>query len=96
MHPDDEHLTEAEQERRQQYARPAEKPKRPAVEWHVPRPTKESRCRSCGARVVWVETATGKKMPLDLSHARTLEDGESAAPSHFAFCKDADRWRNKK
>jgi hypothetical protein len=28
-----------------------------------------SMCRSCGARVLWVRTMRGKRMPLDADHA---------------------------
>lgn len=30
------------------------------------------KCRSCGASLIWCETATGKKMPID---AESSEDG---------------------
>jgi hypothetical protein len=55
--------------------------------WTIPegyRPDNTGRCRSCGAPVLWVITAAGKKMPLN-------RDGTS----HFANCPEADKWRKK-
>jgi len=66
-----------------------------------------SRCRSCGAAIIWCETGHGKKMPVD---ARTTEAGnlvlEGQEPtavyvdpgtgthtSHFATCPHADKHR---
>lgn len=43
-----------------------------------------ARCRSCDARVLWLESKNGKRSPFD-------PDGIS----HFATCPQADRWRKK-
>lgn len=40
-------------------------------------------CNSCGADIVWIVTAAGKRMPVD---ARTHE-------SHFATCPNAAHHR---
>lgn len=66
-----------------------------------------SRCRSSGAEVLWVETASGKLMPLDAKPERRFVLGEKAGhgdgtrvarmtetyTSHFATCGQADSWR---
>jgi hypothetical protein len=43
-----------------------------------------SKCQSCRKPIVWITTAKGKKMPLDL---RSAVDGR--AESHFAHCENA-------
>lgn len=59
-----------------------------------------SRCRSCGADVVWTVTATGKHMPLSLKTKEAIiEDGKVVAytmETHFADCPNADRHRKPK
>lgn len=58
-----------------------------------------ARCRSCGARIVWIETAAGKKMPLDEKKATVvLDDGTvvTGRVSHFATCPQAGEWRKGK
>jgi hypothetical protein len=64
-----------------------------------------STCRSCGGAILWVETQAGNKMPLDFEPERrfVLEAGtepmrvrlRNTYVSHFATCKDADRWRGQ-
>lgn len=43
-----------------------------------------ARCSSCRARIVWIVTEKGKRMPLDL---RSAVDGRAEA--HFAHCPSA-------
>lgn len=43
-------------------------------------------CRSCGAKVVWIQLPTGSRMPVNLD----------SRESHFATCPQADQWRRKK
>ena len=64
------------------------------VDFEVPRFARRDRCRSCAAPVVFVPTAKGKPMPLDLN---TIEcrDGKEYAESHFAHCPQAIGWRKK-
>ena len=59
-------------------------------------------CRSCGASILWVETSTGKKMPLDFEPERRfvieasggmLATLRNTYVSHFATCKFADQHR---
>jgi hypothetical protein len=45
---------------------------------------KSSRCRSCGALILWAVTPRNKRAPVD-------PDGHS----HFSSCPDADGWRKK-
>lgn len=54
-----------------------------------------TRCRSCNARIIFLTTAAGKKMPID---ADTVEpdDEEFDAQrheSHFASCPNAGQHR---
>lgn len=53
------------------------------------------RCRSCNARIIFLETSTGKKMPVD---ADTVEPGDELFDgkrhtSHFASCPNANQHR---
>jgi hypothetical protein len=50
----------------------------------VKRAGKEGRCRSCSAVIYWVETASGKKLPMD-------PDGVT----HFATCPQSKSWSGK-
>lgn len=57
----------------------------------------DSNCRSCGRQVVWIKTATEKKMPID---AETWEPGDETFDrtrhtSHFASCPQAKAWRKQ-
>lgn len=71
-----------------------------------------SRCRACGASILWAETLNGRRMPLD---PEPREDGnvmvvdgiatvlpgdvERIPPlyvSHFVTCSDASRFRKSK
>lgn len=74
----------------------------------VPVATRPARCRSCGARVFWITTAAGKKMPVDCA----VEGGREPRPasswpppavpdsglgaSHFATCPNAAQHRRPK
>lgn len=48
----------------------------------IPPSTPVKSCRSCGADIHWIETASGKRMPVN-------PDGTS----HFATCPNADQHR---
>lgn len=60
-------------------------------------------CRSCGKRVLWVETQSGKKMPLDYEPERRFVVEAGTDPirarlrntyvSHFSTCPQAGQWR---
>jgi len=43
-----------------------------------------SKCRSCGAEIIWEETKIGKKMPIN------ADDGITP---HWATCPEADKFR---
>jgi hypothetical protein len=52
-------------------------------------------CRSCGAEIVWLRTASGRNMPIN---AETFEPGDEQFDakrhqSHFATCPEADQHR---
>ena len=54
-----------------------------------------TRCNSCRARIIFLETAAGKKMPVD---ADTVEPGDQVFDlerheSHFASCPNATQHR---
>lgn len=55
-------------------------------------------CASCGARIVWVVTKNGKRMPCDAS-MRTIVTPEGVTvrgwESHFATCRNAEIHRKK-
>lgn len=63
-------------------------------------------CRSCGATVLWVETESGKRMPLDAEPERRFVIEAATDPmkarlrntyvSHFSTCPQAERWRQRK
>jgi hypothetical protein len=57
-----------------------------------------TRCRSCQAPVVWLETNTGERIPVD---AETVTEGDelfeprSGHGSHFATYPDGAKWRKR-
>jgi hypothetical protein len=64
--------------------------------WRLP----QSKCRSCGARIQWVEMESGSRMPLDVNSQRMVvvgDDGKghvlAAFTSHFATCPNASEHR---
>ena len=68
-------------------------------------PIKWGYCRSCNARIEWVETEKGKHMPVDwplrvlsehqtsIGRMVTVIDG---AQSHFVTCPDAAKYRKRR
>ena len=72
---------------------PSSPPRRPPnpdkpriITFAVPPSAPVTRCRSCGAGVIWIVLPTGRRMPVN---ADTRE-------SHFATCPDAQKWRRTK
>lgn len=60
--------------------------------------TRITACRSCGREVVWLATATGRRMPVN---ADTVKEDDAvfdpkAHTSHFADCPQADAWRKRR
>lgn len=53
------------------------------------------RCRSCNARIIFLPTASGKKMPVDADtvEAHDEEFDADRHESHFATCPAADQHR---
>ena len=61
-----------------------------------------TRCRSCGAPIIWMVTEQGKKIPVDPDDVDEIDlEYEEGTPifdpsthiSHFATCPDANKWR---
>ena len=55
-------------------------------------------CRSCGKPIIWMDTASGKNMPID---ADTYTPGDAVFDakkhrSHFATCPKADMHRKRR
>jgi hypothetical protein len=54
-----------------------------------------TRCRSCNARIIFLETASGKRMPCEADSVEP--DDQEFDPkrheSHFAKCPKADQHR---
>jgi hypothetical protein len=55
-------------------------------------------CRSCGAKIVWLETANGKSMPVDAETAGAGDKSFDGArhTTHFATCPNANQHRQNK
>lgn len=54
------------------------------------------RCSSCNARIIWLHTANGKRMPVDADTVKptdTAFDPRSDQVSHFATCPNANQHR---
>lgn len=62
-----------------------------------------TKCRSCGAEIVWLKTDAGKPMPVDadevaIAYAR---DGVTYSPkdpdieTHFATCPHSKSWSGR-
>ena len=54
-----------------------------------------TRCRSCGAMIIFLPTAKGKPMPVDAHSVEPDDDAYDAErhESHFASCPQANRHR---
>lgn len=57
-----------------------------------------SKCRSCGAEIVWLKTSRGKNCPID---AKTVQEGDACFDpkrhtARFATCPEAQKWRKPK
>ncbi len=63
-------------------------------EYELPADAIPTKCASCGAGMVWVQTGKGKSMPLSVA---TIEerDGVKYAISHFSDCPEAKEWSKK-
>jgi len=59
-----------------------------------------SRCRSCGARIAWIETEGGKKHPIDATPEYRWINGKGwklveTYQSHFVTCPQSKEWSKK-
>jgi hypothetical protein len=57
-----------------------------------------TKCRTCGAPIIWLKTANGKAMPVN---ANAVEEGDTVFipkrhKSHFSTCPQAAEWRKTK
>jgi hypothetical protein len=66
-------------------------------------------CRSCGARIVWAELTSGRRMPFEgtelvvlrtqgdlLGSGRVVQTIDSTiTPTHWERCPDAKDWRRR-
>ena len=65
-----------------------------------PKP-RQTECRSCHAPIIFVETKTGKKMPLDAKPFSAVQVKEGVGEviqvymPHWATCSKADQHRRK-
>lgn len=48
----------------------------------------DSTCKGCGEDIVWYETPTGKKIPMN-----PMDKGTSEAVPHWSTCVEADSFR---
>lgn len=65
----------------------------------VPAATSPGQCRSCKAVVFWIETGSGKKMPIDCDVDGGAEPSARSGGqgvSHFVTCPDRDTWRKSR
>lgn len=60
-----------------------------------------SNCRSCGAKLRWVEMMSGKKMPLDIKPMKMVQVKEDLGQvidvymPHWATCPGAEKFKKK-
>jgi len=64
----------------------------------IPKGTAEARCRSCQQVVYWIETRSGKRMPVSVKYPGAFppsnrEDGTGI--SHFVDCPNAKMHRRR-
>ena len=58
-----------------------------------------SKCKGCGAEIVWIKTKVGKAMPCDTHKVIIVTDeGETVAgyPPHWATCPAANKFKKAK
>lgn len=63
-------------------------------------------CRSCGADIIWLKTAYGRNIPVDIPFLDTgdvenksietaIKFDKGYMHAHFETCPHADKWRKK-
>lgn len=57
-----------------------------------------TRCKACRARIIFLPTAAGKKIPVDADTVDAEDEGYEHGKhvSHFSSCPDADKFRSKR
>lgn len=56
------------------------------------------RCQACQARIIFLDTAAGKKMPVDADTVEADDDvyEHGRHVSHFSTCTKPDQFRRKR
>jgi hypothetical protein len=56
-----------------------------------------TRCRSCRAQIIWFDTPSGNRMPVDADTVSPDDDELDLTrhQSHFASCPQADQHRRR-
>lgn len=57
-----------------------------------------SKCKGCGAEIVWIKTASGKSMPCDIDKVTIVtDDGKTVTGRipHWATCPAATTFKKK-
>jgi hypothetical protein len=56
------------------------------------------RCRSCRARIVWLDTNNNRRMPVDADTVdpEDTEYEQGKHVCHFTTCPQADEWRRRR
>lgn len=57
-----------------------------------------SKCKSCGSRIIWMTTKSGKKMPVDWDQEieAEVEFDPDRMESHFGSCPHAEEMKTPK
>lgn len=57
-----------------------------------------TRCKACRARIIFLDTSSGKKIPVDAdtvdAEDEVYEHGKHV--SHFSTCTEADKFRGRR
>jgi hypothetical protein len=68
-----------------------------APQWFdIPAGTRETECRKCRDTIWFIETASGKQMPVDMNELGSFEPTNTdtgKGTSHFIACPAADSFR---
>jgi len=63
-------------------------------EYELPANAVPTRCHSCGAGMIWVNTAKGRALPLSVATIEERDGGKYALP-HFADCPQSKEWSKR-
>lgn len=56
-----------------------------------------SRCRACGAAIIWLTTNNNRRMPVNAESAEYTDEfyEQGKHVSHFTTCSGANAWRRR-